>query len=208
LLLPFVNKAQVLTTKKNGGEKQSCYFFVSAGVSLPQGYRTQDGIRDVKALSGPIVSVGYQYFFNKRWGMGLVTSAGVYKSEPVHTIDFNRYSSRTNENWQKAQLYVSASYTPIIRKRWAVDLVHSFGLYYMREPAYEYSVYNGPYQSVPARKDWQDALNIGIKMRILLKDNIALQLGANYFYEWNTRKNVPLGFQAGDFQLGVVMSLK
>ncbi|MDF2454130.1 MAG: hypothetical protein K0R51_123 [Cytophagaceae bacterium] len=202
------SNAQVLTTKKNGGDKQASNLFASAGVSLPQGYQTHDNISGVRASAGPIVSMGYHYFFSKRWGMGLVGSGGVYKSEEVHRINFDRYTSRSNENWQKAQLYISGSFTPLLGKKLAIDIVQGIGVYYMREPAYEYSIYGSAYQGVPAKKDWQNAYNIGLKGRVLMKDNIALLLGANYFYNLNNRKNVRIGFEAGDFQLGVIVNLK
>ncbi len=211
-LLPFLSKAQLITTKKNGGEKQTNYVFASAGVSVPQGHINLM----VNASSGPIVALGYHSFFNKRWGMGLVVSGSMYKSEAVN--EYSKYygkfvySTSPKGNWQKAQAYLTFSYTPILRKRWAIDIVQGFGLDYIRQPAYDYYNYYSYYR-VDAKKDWSTGYNIALTGRILLKDNIGLLVSANFFHDLGLPSNVKPynsvgAFDTVDWGLGIVYNLK
>jgi len=202
-----MSNAQLVTTKKNGGEKQASYVFAIAGVSIPVGFINDDWA-GISASSGPIITLGYHYFYNKRWGMGMVASGSIHqaKSSTSTRIYSSTYSS--TGNWQKAQAYISASYTPILRKRWCLDIVQGIGLFYMKQPSYVViDQYNYSY-NYPADNDWNTGYNIGAKGRVLLKDNIGLFASLNYFYALGSRSNGAAGFNAIDCELGIVMNLK
>jgi hypothetical protein len=198
---------QEIVEKKNGGQKQASYLFASAGVSIPVGFIKD---KSLSASTGPIISLGYHYFFNKRWGMGIIANGSFYKSK---LNPYSNYSSTTSENWQRAQMYISASYTPILKNRWAVDIVQGIGLFYMNEPTYNYSYYNTlnstlySYNSY-GHSDWNTGYNIGLRGRVLLKDNVGLFSSFNYFYALDVRTKGAGGFNSVDCELGIVVNLK
>lgn len=186
--------------------------FASGGISYPQG-STGGSIGESK---GPQIVLGYNSFFDKRWGMGLVASGSTYKAEAVNHYSspsgYNYSSSSPMGNWQKAQAYISFSYTPILKKRWAIDIVQGFGLSFIKQPAYDY--YNYAYYSIPSKTGWGTAYNLGLSGRVLLKNNIGLFLSANFFHELgipstikSTNNNVG-AFDTVDWGLGIVYSFK
>lgn len=200
-------KAQTIVEKKNGGQKQASYLFANAGISVPVGFIKN---KVLSASTGPVITVGYHYFFDKRWGMGIIANGSFYKSKlnPHH-----HYTATTYENWQRAQLYISASYTPILKNRWAIDIVQGIGLFYMNEPTYNYRYFD-PYTNTLFRfnsyghSDWNTGYNIGLKGRVLLKDNIGLFSSFNYFYALDLRSKGAGGFNSVDCELGIVVNLK
>lgn len=212
-LASLTSKAQLITTKKNGGEKQASYAFASAGVSVPPGHVGNM----LNASGGPIVALGYHSFFNKRWGMGLVLSGSIYKSESVNEYSIYgstfSYSTSPKGNWQKAQTYMTFSYTPVLRKRWAIDIIQGFGLLYIKQPAYDYNQYNYFYSHIDAKKDWGVGHNIALTARILLKDNVGLLVSANFFHDLGlpsfVKSNYTVGaFNTVDWSLGIIYHLK
>ncbi len=208
LTIHFAN-GQEIVEKKNGGEKQVSYFFASAGVSIPQ----ENGLYPVNASGGPQIVLGYTTFFAKRWGMGLVLSGTMYKSEPVNlysqysgSLD---YSSTPTQNWKKAEAYIQFSFTPVLRQRWAIDIVQGYGFYYIKRPAFDYTT-SGIYYSAPARTGWNAGYNIGLIGRVHLKDNIGLFVKGNFFYNTGIIPNTSWSgaLNAVDCELGIVVNLK
>lgn len=209
LLVPFINKAQLITTKKNGGERQASYFFASVGVSMPQ----ENGLYPVNASAGPQVVLGYTTFFDKRWGMGFVLSGTINKSEPANiysqysgSLDF---SINPNQNWKKAEAYIQFSFTPILRKSWTLDVVQGYGFYYIKRPSFEYTS-SGTYYSNSARIGWNTGYNIGLIGRVKIKDNISLFAKGNCFYNTGIIPNTIWSgaVNAVDCELGIVVNLK
>jgi len=212
LFFSLSSQAQLLTTKKNGGEKQSTYFFASAGISLPQGYVTDDVSTRVKASAGPFFTLGYHYFFHKRWGMGLEASVGLYEGVAVERVGYYSqtvdYSTRPKGNWDREQLHVNFSYTPLIGKRWALDIIQGFSLYTLQRPAYD-DFHIVTYNSNPAYREWELDYLIGVRGRLLVNNNVALLAGTSYSHNvWNGNKNYGMGFDVGNFELGIVFNLK
>ncbi|MBC7488370.1 MAG: hypothetical protein H7282_16655 [Cytophagaceae bacterium] len=212
LFVVINSNAQLLTTKKNGGEKQSTYFFASAGISFPQGYVTDDLSSRVKASAGPFLTLGYHYFFHKRWGMGLEASIGLYEGLAVERIVFSNqmvdYTTTPKGNWDREQLHLNFSYTPLIGKRWALDIIQGFSFYTLKRPAYD-DFNLGTYNSNPAYREWELDYLIGVRGRILINDNFALLAGTSYSHNvWNGKKNYGIGFDAGNFELGIIFNLK
>jgi hypothetical protein len=200
---------QEIVEKKNGGEKQASYLFASAGVSIPQ----ENGLPNVNASSGPQITLGYNIFFAKRWGMGLVVSGSVYKSEAVNEYSMssgnNYFSSSPTQNWQKTESYISFSYTPILQKRWVIDIVQGFGFFHIKKPAYDYSYY-GSYYKEPSKTSWNTGYNIGLIGRVILKNNVGLFVKGNFFYNTGIIKNnsAVSAFNSVDCELGIVVNLK
>jgi|GEM_PF-3509889 len=216
LLVSYMSNAQLMTTKKNGGEKQASYVFASAGVSIPVGF-IHDGWAGISASVGPIISLGSHYFFNKRWGMGLVASGSIYQGKSLSQTRVIRVNSQAfnftstnypNGNWLKGQIYISASYTPILRKRWSLDIVQGIGVFYISKPSYVNIDYDYEISNIPADNDWNTGYNIGLKGRVLLNENISLLASINYFYALDLRTNGAAGFNSVDCELGIVMNLK
>ncbi len=206
LLVSLMSNAQLITTKKNGGEKQASYVFASAGVSIPVGLINDPKFSPISASVGPLISLGSHYFFNKRWGMGLIVSGSVYQSKALNSY-YNNVSYSPNGNWTRGQLYISASYTLLLKKRWALDVVQGIGVFYMKKPSFvSYSYLT--YSTTPEKKGWNTGYNIGLKGRVLLKDNIGLFASLNYFYALDMSTNGAVGFNSVDCELGIVMNLK
>ncbi len=145
--------------------------------------------------------------------MGLVLSGTINKSESVNSysqysgsLDF---SSTPNQNWKKAEAYIQFSYTPILKKRWAIDIVQGYGFYYAKRPAFDYTS-SGSYYNYSARTGWNTGYNIGLLGRALLTDHIGLFVKGNFFYNpgifannsWSGAMN------AVDCELGIVVNLK
>lgn len=206
-----INRAngQEIVEKKNGGERQASYFFASAGVSIPQ----ENGLYPVNASAGPQIVLGYSTFFSKRWGIGLVLSGTINKSEPVNIysqysgiLDF---SSTPTKNWKKAEAYIQFSYTPFLRRRWAIDIVQGYGFYYIKRPAFDYKS-SGSYYSNSARTGWNTGYNLGLIGRVQLKDNIGLFIKGNFFYNTAIIPNTIWSgaLNAVDCELGIVVNLK
>lgn len=203
-LVSFISNAQLITTKKNGGEKQADYIFATAGVSLPVGLINTPKYSGVLASPGPLLTLGCHHFYNKRWGMGLSLSSSIYNGKPNYKVSDN-YS--TNGSWHKGQLYINASYTVILKDRLAIDIVQGIGIYYMKEPSYQYTSLNREY-SIKERKGWNTTYNIGIKSRFLLKENIGVLFSANYSYALDLLSRSIDSFNSVECELGFFVKLK
>ena len=207
-LMFHLANGQELVTKKNGGQKQSDYFFASAGISVPVGYINDRKLSDISAYAGPVLTLGYHHFFNKRWGMGLVTSGSIYKGKSTTSGSYpSYYTFDANGNFVKEQLYITASYTLLLKKRWQLDIVQGIGLSYMNKPTYSSSYNGGTTYNRPSESGLNTGYNIGLKSRILLKDNIGLIASVNYFYASGLRSNVYNGFNSVDCELGIFLNI-
>lgn len=141
-------------------------------------------------------------------------SGTINKSEPVNlysqysgALDF---SSSPIQNWKKAEAYIQFSYTPILKKHWAIDIVQGYGFYYIKRPAYNYITSGSYYYSKPARTGWNTGYNLGLIGRVLLKDNIGLFVKGNFFYNTAVIPNKiwPGALNSVDCELGIVVNLK
>ena len=194
---------QEIVEKKNGGQKQASYLFASAGVSIPVGFIKN---KSFSASTGPILTLGYHYFFNERWGMGIIANGSANKFKLTRD-PYSTYT--TSDNWWIAQLHVTASYTPVLKKRWAIDIVQGLGVFYLKEPSYSYYIasINTTYHS-DGINDWNTGYTIGAKGRVLIQEKISLYASVNYFYTLSVRSNGARGFNSLNCELGVALNLK
>lgn len=212
VLFPLFSIAQFIVTKKNNGEKQSSYCFANAGLSVPVGFINDSKLSNISASIGPILSIGYHYFYTKRWGMGIIASGSLYKSKtttPNSTpTPINPYTYYPTGNWQRGIIYISGSYTPVLKKRWSLDIVQGIGVLYIKKPEYTYTYYWGQEKKQDAVTGWNTSYNIGLKSRIIITEKTGLLIGLNYCYALGTISKQEAGFNSLDCELGLLINLK
>jgi hypothetical protein len=211
VLLPVFANGQLITTKNNGGDKVASNIYASAGISVPIGdaISRPNQVNHVIASNGLKAMVGYNYYFNKRWGMGVVGTFASYKAKLINDSYYDTYYTLSDNHWLNGKILIEGIYSPIVKEKWQVEIIQGIGLMYVQKPAYEeYNANTGVTTHKAKDKNWNTNYNIGLKGKFLLNENVGFQVNVNYSYDFTVRTKGAAFFNTIDTQLGVFYNLK